>query len=338
MTLKFRFELEHSNVEAIHKILCAVDFSDYSFGALHNAIGLARKFGACLYVYHAIHSARDPIYGTTEFNRGSDLAKKTKQLGNTITAIMKDCGVAWEPVLSVGDPVTNSADFCRTNNVDLVVAASHGITAFKRVFLGTVVERMVRSLDRPILVVRGLKRKSTGFDSQQPFKGFERMIAACDFQPDTEPSTQFAARLAASFRSDLHLLHVMESPVHEEMVSLTEAPYGEVQQKLLNKMETRLAHIIPESIRNGSGTRTHTRILTGLPGEEIVAYAERHHGELIVIGVRSHTKFDKVIIGSSTEFVLRKAPCSVLAVPVDGSESQNLIRGVHGQTNRDCKG
>jgi nucleotide-binding universal stress UspA family protein len=311
-------------VEAIHKILCAVDFSDYSFGALQNAIGLARKFGACLYVYHAIHSARDPIYGTTEFNRGADLAKKTKQLGDTITTIMKDCAVAWEPVLSVGDPVTNSADFCRTNNVDLVVAASHGITAFKRVFLGTVVERMVRSLGRPILVVRDLKRKSTGFDSQQPLKGFQRMIAACDFQPDSGPSTRFAARLAASFRSDLHLLHVMESPVHEEMVSLTEAPYGEVQQKLLEKMETRLAHIIPD------GTRSHTRILTGLPGEEIVAYAERHHGELIVIGVRSHTKFDKVIIGSSTEFVLRKAPCSVLAVPVDNSESGNSIRGVHG--------
>ena len=297
----------------INKILCAIDFSEYSFGALQNAVGIARKFAARLYVYHGIHSARDPIYGTTEFNRGADLVKRTRELNKTIQRLMGGCSVAWEAVLSVGDPVIESAKFCRTNNVDLVVAASHGITAFKRVFLGTVVERMVRSIDRPILVVRPLGCKKDEFDAQAPFKGFDNIVAGCDFHPDSRLSIQFAAALAASFQTDLNLLHVMESPVHEEMVSLTEAPYSEIQRKLATKMEMRLMAFIPDSIRNS--TRLNPHILTGLPGEELVAYAKRNRAELIVIGVRSRTKFDKVIIGSSTEFVLRKAPCSVLAVP-----------------------
>ena len=92
-----------------------------------------------------------------------------------------------------------------------------------------------------------------------------------------------------------------------------EAPYGEVQAKLVGKMNLRLAELPSTDIRNRPGIRTD--VLTGLPAEEMVAYVRHHHADLLVVGVRRHSGLGKIIIGSSTEAILRKAPCAVLAVP-----------------------
>jgi len=296
----------------IRKILCTIDLSEYSWGALHYALILSGKFNATLYVFYAIHSPRDPNYGTTEFERGSDLEIRMTKSLNQINDLMCDCAVAWKAVVRVGDPVEESIRLCSELGIDLVVAASHGITAFKRVFLGTVVERLVRHLQQPVLVVRDFKpqRKT---DAIAPLADFQKIIAGCDFHPDSLSSIQLAVRFAALFDASLHLLHVLESPIHEDVVDSTEAPYGVVQEKLTQKMNERLAELLPDAMRKG--VNIQTGVLTGLPAEEIIAYANQVHAGLIVVGVRNHTRFDKIIIGSSTELMLRKAPCAVLAVP-----------------------
>ena len=296
----------------IRKILCTVDFSPYSFGALHYATGIALKSDARLYVYHSIHSPRDPIYGTTEFQRGSDLEKKRTELRSGIENLMFNCPLEWDAILSVGDPVDEAVRICNDLDIDWVVAASHGISGFKRVFLGTVVERMVRHLGRPLLVVRGFSKLNRA-ELEKPFAGFNKIIAGCDFHADSIPCIHQAVNMTKLFQASLHLLHVMESPLNEEMIDSTAGPYGEVQQQLVEKMKARLGEILPESIR--TGIEPEAEVLTGLPAEEIVDYAGRLRADLVVVGVRNHSRYDKMMIGSSTESVLRKAPCPVLAVP-----------------------
>jgi acetoin utilization deacetylase AcuC-like enzyme/nucleotide-binding universal stress UspA family protein len=304
-------------MKRIKKILCTVDFSKYSLGALHYAIGISQKLDATLYVYHSFHSARDPIYGTTEFERGSDLKKRTTKIRKKIDSLMAPRDVKWEAILSVGDPVVESVRICDELGIDLVVAASHGITRFKRVFLGTVVERLARNLKRPMIVVRE-PDKTAGYSLEKPFIGFNKIIAGCDLHEDTIAAIHLSASFAKFFQTSLHLIHVIESPVHEEVIDLTEAPYGEVQEKLLEEMRNRLAALLPDSIQ--SGVDIQPEILTGIPAEQIIGHARRLNADLIVLGVRNHPKFDKIVIGSSTESVLRKAPCAVLVVPPDSYE------------------
>jgi nucleotide-binding universal stress UspA family protein len=297
---------------SIANILCAVDFSEYSVGGLQAAIGISRRFHARLYVYHSIHSPRDPIYGTTEFHRGRDLEKKVTELQKKIAVLMAKAEVEWKAVISLGDPVVESSRMCNELNIDLVVAASHGISGLKRVFLGTVVERLARNLSRPLLVIHTAD-KGDEAEREKPFAGFKKIVVGCDFHADSMPCLQQAVYFAESFQTSLHLLHVMESPVNEGVVDSSAAPYGEVQQKLLCKMNERLVELLPNAVRNRLELRTG--ILTGLPAEGIVNYAAQWGAELIVVGVRGHRAVDKIVIGSSTEAVLRKAPCAVLAVP-----------------------
>jgi nucleotide-binding universal stress UspA family protein len=59
-----------------------------------------------------------------------------------------------EIVGSVHDAICEEA---ATNKVDLIVMASHGYSGMKHLLLGSVVEHVLRSADRPVLVVRARK-------------------------------------------------------------------------------------------------------------------------------------------------------------------------------------
>ena len=58
----------------------------------------------------------------------------------------------------------------------------------------------------------------------------------------------------------------------------------------------------------------HTSLLEGQPYEKIVTYAESKDIDMIVLGVRGHGLVKTVFLGSTTDRVVRKAPCPVLSV------------------------
>ena len=50
------------------------------------------------------------------------------------------------------------------------------------------------------------------------------------------------------------------------------------------------------------------------PAEDLVAVAEEHSADLLVIGLRRRSPVGKLILGSQAQRVLLDAPCAVLAV------------------------
>lgn len=50
------------------------------------------------------------------------------------------------------------------------------------------------------------------------------------------------------------------------------------------------------------------------PAEDLIAVAEEHDAELLVIGLRRRSPVGKLILGSNAQRVLLDAPCAVLAV------------------------
>ena len=66
-----------------------------------------------------------------------------------------------------------------------------------------------------------------------------------------------------------------------------------------------------------------TDVIPGVPGEVLSSYAAKSGADLIVVGVRHTSTVKKALIGSTTETVLRQAPCAVLTVPFEGSQERN---------------
>jgi nucleotide-binding universal stress UspA family protein len=55
-------------------------------------------------------------------------------------------------------------------------------------------------------------------------------------------------------------------------------------------------------------------LLAGAPHEELTKYAVVNDIDLIILGVRGHGLVETVLVGSTTDRVIRRAPCPVLSV------------------------
>jgi nucleotide-binding universal stress UspA family protein len=78
----------------------------------------------------------------------------------------------------------------------------------------------------------------------------------------------------------------------------------------------RAAHDLVEAreLLASAGVKADTILVTGNPAAEIINAAEERGTELIVVGVRGQHAFERFIVGSIAERLVRHAPCDVLVV------------------------
>ena len=148
------------------KILCAVDFSEYSRDALRTAMATAVASGAGGEVT-LVHVAQIPVLGAPElpFDPGvlaalvastqrtlADWAEEARRLGSAPVSTMALEGVPWDQIVTLA----------REGDFDLVVMGTHGRTGLKHALLGSVAEKVVRHAPCPVLVVRRKERTIGG--------------------------------------------------------------------------------------------------------------------------------------------------------------------------------
>ena len=296
----------------LRTILCAVDLSDLSQTALYYAGNLARRYRSRLLVFHAVYSAQDQIYATTLFERGGEQTEMVRRARETIASLMRGFEYPWEPLVRSGEPIVTTAQIAEDMDVDLVIAASRGLTGVKRVLLGQILERLARTVPRPLLIVREQPKVSIDNIHTRPLS-LKRILAGCSLKQDCVPVFRHAADLARDWDAALNVVHAMESPFDEKAAETVEGHYEDVQRDLEARLRDRLINFAP-SDASGS-VRLNAAVLPGLPGEVLLSWCRRTPPDLVVVGVRHHSRLKKAILGSTTESMLRHAPCSVLTVP-----------------------
>jgi nucleotide-binding universal stress UspA family protein len=284
----------------LKRILCATDFSDFSNHAIPYGIALAREFKAKLYVSHVIDLSSAAIYGEAVFALEEQQTRMTNYAHKEMTRLMGQETLDWEPLITVGNPANEIARLAADKQVDLAIAASHGRSGLKRVILGSVTERLMRTLPCPLWVVRS------------PELGFATAATqAIDFSPDSGLAFEYGLSLAQEFQAELHLAHVVEPPLYDDLIKPSESgkTFG---QKLRKTVQEKLAAMVPEEAR--TWCNPVTALLAGQPHEELVKYAVVNGMDLIVLGVRGHSLVETLFVGSTTDRVLRNSPCPVLSV------------------------
>ena len=117
---------------------------------------LARQYGGSLILQYVV---QEP-YPVTEFG-GMALAQMEADLSaNATTELEKFADAEVRPqipaktVVVVGSPELEIVDLAKSEKVDLIVMSTHGRTGLQHMFLGSVVENVVRHAPCPVLVVR----------------------------------------------------------------------------------------------------------------------------------------------------------------------------------------
>ena len=141
----------------------------------------------------------------------------------------------------------------------------------------------------------------------KPFELFQTILCPVDFSEHSRHALQYAALLARRTDSRLIALFV-EDPLLAAASAGTSAP--EATQTELRRFVERA--VAPFGLRGGSVT---LQTGEGKPHKEIVATAVGNRCGLIVMGAHGITGTTKMMLGSTTERVLRSAPVPVLAIP-----------------------
>jgi nucleotide-binding universal stress UspA family protein len=292
------------------RIICTTDFSDLSQMAVSYGIALAQEFKATLYLCHVIDLAFAFMYGEAFLDLE---ALKTQVRMNTedeFRKVMEGRNVDWELLMPVGKPADEVLREAKENTVDLVVAATHGRSGLKRFILGSVAEGLMRTLPCPLLAVRGL-----GKDMETRHGGefsLGRILVGSDFSADSNLALQYALSFAQEFQSELHLVHVIEPPVYQDLFEEAVSTGEKLREDLRDQLNRKMTDSLPPEIFTWCDPKTI--LLAGHPHEEITKYAVIHNMDLIVLGVRGHGLMETLLVGSTTDRVVRQAPCPVLTV------------------------
>jgi len=147
---------DRGEVTPFGHVLCPIDFSETSRGAVEFAAELAAPGGAGITLLHVVelpvsYAGEPPLAGFV-----GDLDKHAAQLLEQWAAELR--AKVTVPVATrsrIGSPGGQTLAVLDDDpTFDLVVMGSHGRTGLRRVLLGSVAEKVVRHAGCPVLVAR----------------------------------------------------------------------------------------------------------------------------------------------------------------------------------------
>lgn len=137
------------------RILVATDLSPSANAAVTYAHTLAEKFGA---EFHVLHVARNPtdaagMFGATGTFEPGDAADASNDWLRTILG--ESGSIRRVESIQVGhDVVGKIVQYAAAQSIDLIVLATHGRSGVARLWLGSITEEVIHSVQCPVLVLR----------------------------------------------------------------------------------------------------------------------------------------------------------------------------------------
>jgi nucleotide-binding universal stress UspA family protein len=140
---------------------------------------------------------------------------------------------------------------------------------------------------------------------------FQRILCPTDFSPVATTAMQHATMLARTFGAELVLVHVVQSFAYPVFDLGLVGVMPQLQEDQLQRAKERLEQT---KAGLGAGLVVRTDLRTGDAREQVLAAARDAKADLIVMGTHGHTGLAHVLLGSTTERVVRLAECPVLTV------------------------
>ena len=146
-------------MKPIRQVLCATDFSTTSRRALDAATAFAKSSNATLTILHVL---APPIVAPEQYLDAATMARIDKRGREWSIAELQKlskratrAGVETTLLVRHGDPADQIVRASRTAKADLIVTGTHGRRGWKRIFLGSVAQRVVALASCPVVTVRG---------------------------------------------------------------------------------------------------------------------------------------------------------------------------------------
>lgn len=282
----------------MNRILCPTDFSAGAERALLHARTWGRQTGAEL---HVLHVLVDPA----SRDAGAPFHGSLTQAREAIEGLVERLGIerdAQRGVVRGASVVEAILEHVRSEGIDLIVMGIHGRRGFRSLLIGSQTEALVRSAPCPVLAVpdRALAAPSLP----------KRILVPLDFGPRAVGALRYAKEIAGAAGGSLVMLHVIEDSVVPDFYY----PVG--RSIFLREPEARrlsaagLERLYWEA--GGPDIPFDIRVVDGRAATDIVRIASEIQADAIVMPTHGLDEPGRLTLGSTTDKVLRSAPCPVL--------------------------
>ncbi|AHB13348.1 universal stress protein [Dehalococcoides mccartyi] len=194
------------------------------------------------------------------------------------------------------------------NSIDLLCMASHGYTGIKKMVLGSVSEKLIKSTKLPVLLVK---------EGYEPGKAlFENILLPLDGSLFSETCLKQVSILAHDFKSKLTLLVVIQPPcIPSDRSPNIQPSWDEYYQALLEELKQQaqsyLERLTGELQSNGIKTEFRMEISDNIP-ETILSTAEDINASLISFTTHNRSGIEKWYYGSVAAGLIENSPHPML--------------------------
>ncbi len=280
------------------QILVATDLSTRSHRALRRAGLLAQANDAELTLVHVVDD-----------DRPAELVEiETREVGRIldeqINIVTELRGVRCRRTVITGDPFAGILRTAESMRADLILMGAHRKPLLRDIFVGTTLERVIRTGSYPVLMVND--------EVERPYK---TALAAVDMSEPSAHAIRTVRRLRLVDDAHLTMVHAFLPPGQGKLSfsglnkeSIDEYVASE-RMRATNELDTFL-----DANEFGDG-KWLRYIEAGRPFEVISRFVAAKKPDLLVIGTHGRAGLAKVLLGSVAEDALRSLNLDILAVP-----------------------
>lgn len=285
----------------VEKILLSTDGSEYSEGAIREAIKLAKKCSSKLTVLTVIDT--NPEFDALAPQLVEKKEKEARLNIDAVQARARQYGVDCDTIVHEGEePYKYIVDEAIKSKSTMIVMGRRGRTGLKKLVMGSVTSRVIGHAPCNVLVVP----KAAQLE-------FKNIVVATDGSKYSAAAASEALGLAKWNGSALTVISVVPS----ELMTPSDIDFTITQRELIAEKEMheaeKNAKVVKEAAQK-EGVVVKAFVLSGRPADAIIETAQEKNADLIVLGSHGRTGVERLLMGSVAERVIVLASCPVLVV------------------------
>lgn len=290
----------------IDTVLVPTDGSDHALRAAKHGKHLAELFDATVHVINVCHVQREAGLfdaGGVSEDYVERLEKRGEESVDSVVGVLGE-GVDVETSILRGRPSDRILEYVDELDADLLAMGTQGRTGLDRFVTGSVTEAVLRRSQQPVLTVRSEERSR--LDGQ-----YDDVLIPTDGSEGAKAALDFGVEIARRSDARVHAVHVVAT------AELAGSPESTIPNSVLEDIEQvgeEAAEEFAETARS-AGLEAVSTVLKGSPQRELLSYAEEEDVDLITMGTAGRSGIERYILGSTTEYVIRRSEVPVVAVP-----------------------
>lgn len=270
-------------------ILVATDLSARSDRALLRGVKLAKKFQAKLTIINVI----DDQMPSAIIAESKNISQKEINL----CLKGKTAGIDIETRIVAGNPYIEIIKASYEINAELIIVGLHRHVDNKEPIIGSVIQRLIKSANKPILVVKNRSEIE-----------YKNIISCLDLNVSSVESLNIALNLFNNAK--FYLLHSYNVPFLGFM-----GKSSSIEQEVVQNCQEELQEIVTKlrkNIKSDNNIEIEEILKSGYILDVLQEEAAHIKPDLLVFGTKSRTGFSRSIMPSASESVLIDPACDVL--------------------------